>query len=82
LDIGSYAQKDCAEIGGYLMMSREISVTSNIGLRKAEERALSDWREALQGADQLDRAEKFLLYLDARHAAAPLAAFGRAGASW
>jgi hypothetical protein len=50
-------------------------MTTTIDLREAEEGALREWREAL-----LDRAEKFLLYLDARHAAqnaAPLAVMPR-----
>jgi hypothetical protein len=55
-------------------------MTTTIDLREAEEGALREWREALQGKSQLDRAEKFLLYLDARHAAqnaAPLAVMPR-----
>jgi hypothetical protein len=56
-------------------------MTTTIDLREAEEEALREWREALQGDSQLDRAEKFLRFLDARHAAlssAPLAARGDA----
>jgi hypothetical protein len=63
------------------MTSKGISVTKTIDLYEAEERALREWREALQGANQLDRAEKFLSYLHARDAArseASLAAGGNA----
>jgi hypothetical protein len=41
-------------------------VTIISDLREAEERAEREWREALRGQNQLDRAEKLLLYLEAR----------------
>jgi hypothetical protein len=44
-------------------------VTMITDLREAEERAEREWREALLGQNQLDRAEKLLLYLEARRAA-------------
>jgi hypothetical protein len=57
-------------------------MTTTNDLREAEEEALPEWREALQGNSQLDRAEKFLLYLHARHAAQSAVGQRKAPASW
>ena len=46
-----------------------MTVATISDLREAEKRAEREWREALRGENQIDRAEKLLRYREARDAA-------------